>query len=283
MNLFVHQIFSALVLASVYALLAVSMTFIYSVSHQIQLAHGDVMVLGAYTGYLIDTLTGNLILSFMAGFLVGGVIGIVLNDAIFRWLRRGYMYLVAGLALAAIAEQAIVLTVDQGRPITYPASSGGSTSVALQWTVIAVCLGIGVVFQLFVSRSQLGRSLRATADNHESATLLGVRVERMIRLGFGLGSAMAGVSGVLLALLYRYMTPTTGANIDLLVVAIVLFGGLGSVPGAVLAALVVALTEVFSGTYISSGYADVFAFALIIVVVRFRPAGLLGNSRAVRA
>lgn len=286
MNLLLEQLFSAIVLGGVYALVAVSMTFIYSVSKQIQLAHGGVMVIGAYVGFFVARWTSNLIAALLVAGLVCGVLGLVINDAIFRWLRgSGHIYLVAGLALSAIIAESLRLSFYAGHPITYPASVGGGHGVptGLRFAILGLSLAAGVGFQLFLFRTQRGRALRSVADNAEAARLLGVSHENMVRLGFIIGSAMAGMAGVLLALIYQYVTPYLGEQIGLVAVAIVLFGGLGSIPGALIGSFIVAFSEILTTTYVSSGYKDAVTFALIIAIIRLRPQGIFGRKANLRA
>lgn len=285
MNLFGHQLFSALVLGAVYALVAMSMTLIYSTSKQIQLAHGDVMIVGGYVGYLVASVVHNIVLAVVVAGVACGVLGLVLNEAVFRWLRgAGHLYLVAGLALSAILEEALRLVFFQGRPITYPASVGGnSDGVGIALAILAAAIVVGAGFQVFSTRGTWGRALRATADNPEAARLLGVPVERMIRVSYAIGSATVGMAGVMLALVYQYVTPFLGIEVGLVAIAVVLFGGLGNVLGALVGSLLVAVAEVMTTTYVSSSYKDVVAFALIIVVIRFRPQGLFGRKANLRA
>jgi branched-chain amino acid transport system permease protein len=286
MHLLAHQLFDGIVLGGVYALIAISLTFIYSVSKQLQLAHGDVMVIGAYVGYFVLGFVPNLLLAILAGVVVGGLVGLLVNDGIFRWLRRsGHLSIVAGLALSAVIEEALRIGINQGRPVTYPSTVAGASgaSVGFELLILALALALGVAFQWFLVRSKHGRALRATADNPEMAQLLGISSERTIRLSFVIGSAMCASAGVLLAVIYQYVTPFLGASVGLTAVAIILFGGLGNVPGAVLGAFVMALSQTLTSTYISSAYRDAIAFAIIVVVVFFRPNGLFGRDTGVRA
>lgn len=285
MHLLLEELFNALVLAGVYALLSVSLTFIYGVSKQLQLAHGDVMVLGAYAGYFTLLVIPNLAMAVIVGLVVGAVAGVLINDGIYRWLRgAGHIYLVAGLALSAVIEEALLLSFFQGRPVTYPvAIQGSGSSMTYQIIILAVSVVLGGAFEWFLKRTQYGRALRTTADNPEMARLLGVPVDRMIRLSFAIGSAMAAGSGVLLAIIFQYVTPFLGTTIGLTAVAIVLLGGLGSISGAVVGSFVMALSQTLVGTYVSSGYMNAIAFAIIVAIVFFRPHGLFGSPSEGRA
>lgn len=286
MSLFFHLLVDALVLGGVYALIAVSMTFIYSVSKQLQIAHGDVMILGAYTGFFVLQVLPNLLVALVAGLVVGGVAGLLINEAIFRWLRSaGHLHIVAGLALAAAIEESLRLSINQGRPVTYPAPVQGAAGPgsAFEILILVLALVLGALFQWFLMRSKQGRALRATADNPETARLLGISTDRMIRLSFVIGSAMAAGAGVLLALIYQYVTPFLGGSASLIAIAIILFGGLGNIPGAIAGSFVMALSQTYTSSYVSSAYRDAIAFAVIILIVFFRPHGLFGRETSVRA
>lgn len=286
MELFSHQLLDALVLGGVYALVAVSLTFIYSVSKQLQLAHGDVMILGAYTGFFVLQAIPNLLVALVAGLAAGALSGFIINEAIFKWLRKaGHLHIVAGLALAVAIQESLRLGINQGRPVTYPASVQGAAgpSMTFELSILVLALLVGGAFQWFLLRSKHGRALRATADNPETAQLLGISTDRMIRLSFMIGSAMASCAGVLLALIYQYVTPFLGNSAGLTAVAIILFGGLGSIPGAIVGSFVMALSQTFTSTYVSSAYRDAIAFAIIVLIVFFRPNGLFGRETSVRA
>lgn len=194
------------------------------------------------------------------------------------------MSIVAGLALSAVIEETLRLSINQGRPVTYPASvEGNGASNLFQLLILVLALALGAAFQWFLLRTKHGRALRATADNPEAARLLGISTDRMIRLSFIIGSAMCACAGVLLTLIYQYVTPFLGGTAGLTAVAIILFGGLGNIPGAVAGSFVMALSQTFTSTYVSSSYRDAIAFAIIVVIVFFRPNGLFGRETSIRA
>jgi branched-chain amino acid transport system permease protein len=277
----------SIVLGSIYALLSVSLTFTYAVSGVVNLAQGDVLILGSYAGYVAASHhLDNIPLVLIAGIVVGGIVGWLESDLIFRWVRRlGYMSLVAGVALSAIIEQSLQLRFDAGNPVPYPSNlvGQGISDPRLEFTIVGVAVVLGTAFHLFVSRTNIGRAMRATSDDPVVARLQGIPVERMVRLAFILGAALAGGAGVLYAMSQGYITPFLGTNVEFVAVAVVLFGGLGSVPGAVAGSILVGFAQVYSGAYISSTYQDAFTFGLIIFVMLVRPAGLLGRVRERRA
>jgi branched-chain amino acid transport system permease protein len=287
MSLALHQVVNAFVLGSIYSLLSVSLTFTYSISRVVNLAQGDLMMVGAYAGYVaskhhLDNIAAMLVI----GIVVAAVAGWLASDLIFRWVRdHGYISLVAGVALSSVIEEALRLSYDSGNPVAYPRSlvGRGLSDPKLEITVVGVAVVLGTAFHLYVSRSSAGRAMRATSDDARVARLLGIPTERMVRLSFIVGAGLAGGAGVLLALTQGYVTPSVGSNVEFVAVAVILFGGLGSIPGAVVGSIVVGFAEVFSSTYLSSSYRDAFTFALIIIVMIVRPAGLFGRLHVRRA
>ncbi|MHB8393227.1 MAG: branched-chain amino acid ABC transporter permease [Candidatus Dormibacteria bacterium] len=287
MGLLAVEVFSGLVIGAVYSLVALGLTVMFAVSKQLQLAQGDVAVVGAYVGYLVARVVPNLAVALVAAAVVCGLIGLLLEVGVFRWLRGPHhTYLVAGLMISALIEEILFLGYHNGTAISYPVGAligfKGSSSV-VEWIVVGAALALGAVFEAFMTHTKWGRALRATADDPVAARLQGVPVEWMVRLGFVVGSALGGVAGVLLGLVYQFITPGLGIQVGILAIAAVLFGGLGSVKGCVIGAFVLGLVQVLASAYISSGYAYAIAFLLIIVVVRFRPHGLFGVSREARA
>ena len=287
MTLFWNQVTAGIVLTGIFALLAVSMTLIYSVSDVVQFAQGDVMIFGGYVGFLTAKVAPNLALALLTAAVVTGLTGLLLNEVVFRWLpKTGHLPLIAAIALSTALSEAMRLIFDSGQPVVYPSSmhaerfaAGGS----LQFVVFAIALAFGVAVHSLIKWTSFGRALRATAENREMARLLGVPVANMVRLTFVLGSAMAGVAGVLFALVSGFIDPFLGQSQVFIAVTAMLLGGLGSVTGAVIGSIVVSFTQVFVGTYLSSSWQQMFTFGLIVLILAIRPTGLFGSTRGVRA
>jgi branched-chain amino acid transport system permease protein len=281
-ELLLSQTFNALALAGAYAILAISLTFIYGVTDILHFGHAESAVVGGYAGFVVATFVPSLLLAVAVAALVTAVLGWVVYDGLFRWLKGpNHVALIGGIALGLLLQEGLRL-VFGGYPISYPATLGGSRDT-YEVITLGLALAVTVSFELFMRKSRYGRALRAVADNREMSRLLGIRVVLMERLTFIIGSAMAGASGVLLALILGFLSPFLGASLILGVTAMVLVGGLGSVAGAILGAVAIAFSQVFSTTYISSTYRDAITFGLIIVVLLVRPQGLLGVGREPRA
>jgi branched-subunit amino acid ABC-type transport system permease component len=287
MSLFWQQVAAGLILSGIFSLLALSMSLIYSVAEVVQFAQGDVMILGAYTGYVSARWVHSLPLALVSAVVVTAIIGLVLNEAVFRWIPRGsHLPLIAGLALSTVIEELLRISFNAGAAVTYPASVT-STSFqaggAYQFVVFGIAVALSIVLTLTLRYTKYGRALRATADNSEMARLLGVRVQMMTRSAFAIGSGLAGCAGVLYVMVNGFITPYLGPGQEFVAIAAILLGGLGSAAGAVVGSVIVAMTQVMTAAYISSSWQPMFTFGLIILIVVVRPAGLFGRPTEVRA
>lgn len=287
MNLLLDSLLNAVVLAAIYALLAVSMTFIYRVTNIFQLALGDVLVVGGYTGYLTSHLVPNLLVVTAAAAAAGGALGVLTYDGIFRHLRlSGHLFpLVAAIALAGVLEEGMRALFLQGNVVSYPDSMVGNRAyeTGFRLALLGIAAALGLAFHLLLTRTQYGRGLRAVADNPFQAELLGISSQASMRGSFALGSLLAGAAGSLMAVVFGYLTPYNGGSLTGAAIAIVLAGGLGSITGAVAGSVVIAVAQTFVTVYVSSTYRDGIAFALIALIVMFRPQGLFGTNRMERA
>lgn len=287
MHLFLLEIESGVVLAAVYALLSVSLTFTYRATGVVQLAQGDVMMCGAFAAFFAARVTHNLAAVVVAGAAASMVVGLIAYLSIFRFLiKEGHLPpLVAGLALSAILEEALRNLFFHGQSEPFPRLDWVSTLSThhLNALIVAVAVVIGVGFEGVLRFTRAGREVRATSDNADVARLLGVNAAARRTMAFALSSALAGVAGVLLALVYGSISFHTGASLEFVAVAAILLGGLGSVPGALIGALVLGLGSALISTYVSSGYVNGLVFLIVLVVIVARPSGLLGKDFGSRA
>jgi branched-chain amino acid transport system permease protein len=285
MHLLLVELESGLALAAVYAVLSISLTFTYSVTGVVQLAQGDVMMCGAYAGYFVGTRVANLPLVLVAGAIASAMVAAVLYQAAFRWLLNvGHLPpLVVGLAFSTAIEESLRILFFSGHPAPYPALTASLGSNGTELVVIGVTIVVGVLFAVGLRFTGVGRGLRAVADNIEMARLLGVRANRMRFLSFVVGGAIAGVAGVLVSVIYQSISFDSGAALEFVALACVLLGGLGSVPGALIGSLVIGIGQALLSTYVSSSYANALVFGVVLIVIVFRPAGILGIERTVRA
>ena len=281
-------IIGTIVVGSIYALMALGLNLIYAVAEVVQLAQGNVLVVGAYVGFLVTLYVPNLFVAELCAIVVCGLLGVVLQVVVFRPLEpRGHLPpLVAGLMIGTAITEGLRALFLSGNPVRYPTAATMSDTLAdfggvrisqAQAVIVLIVLILAIALNLLLNRTKLGLAIRAVAERPAAAAMLGIPVRRVIALGFGLGSALAGAGGVLIAVIFSYVTPFIGDDLGFVALAICLFGGLGSLSGAIAGAFLVAFTEQVSTIYLASSYKDALVFALIVVVMVFRPQGLFGR------
>jgi len=280
-----QQLVNGVMLGAVYALIAIGYTLIFGVLNMLHLAHGEVFMLGAFVGLVVLTkVSGNVFVALAAAMLATGVLGLLIERVAFRPLRRAHH-----LAPLATTIGAGIALQETTRWYFGPEQKGFPATLALElWElgplrvssvqvfilVSAVVLMTGV--HLFLARTRAGRAVRATAENPTVAGLLGVNVEATVMLTFFVASALAGAAGVLVGLAYNSVHPFIGVQMGIKGLVVMLLGGLGNVPGAMLGGLVLGVLEVLGVAYLASSYRDAFAFGAVMVILLARPEGLLG-------
>jgi branched-chain amino acid transport system permease protein len=283
-----QSIVSGVLTGSLYAMIAVGLTIVFGVMRIINMAHGDMVMLGMFGAYWglalwkLDPFVSVLLwvpLMFVFG---AGVHRLLLRKIIPSGELNTLLY-TAGLSLL-IANVALFFWTGDYRTINLDYAQapmrpfGISISVPLA-LAFAIAIVITSALYLFLSRTDTGRAIRATAQNPESAALMGVNVGRIDTITFALGTALAGAAGVLLApSLYLY--PTVGEILVVKCFVIVVLGGLGSVPGAIAGGVLLGLVESLGAVYVSVAYKDTIGFVLFLLVLLFRPAGLFGVGRS---
>jgi branched-chain amino acid transport system permease protein len=290
MSVFLQQVVNGLVIGSSYALVAVGFTLIFGVLRIVYLAHGAVLVAGAYLGLFALSWFGSLFAALVVGTIGAAILGLLVEFAALRPVRQQnhLIALVTTISFATIVQEALRLSVQSGQPISYPANIGSvllkvdiagvNVHVTVgQLAVIAVALVLVVALTFIIQRTWMGRSIRAVADSPLIASMLGIRVNLISAQTVALASALAGAAGVLLGLTIPAIDPYVGEHLQFKALAIVLFGGLGSIPGAVIGGLLLGFVEAMAAGYLATSYRDLFAFVTMVVILFFRPSGLLGR------
>ena len=280
---FIQHCLNGLIIGGAYALIGVGMTMILGIMRVINFAHGEFYMLGAYVCYSLVTLLGiNFLLAFPIAVLCMALVGCGVEQVVLRPLRgrelNTNMMAMIGVSIA-FSNLALLGwgAVPQAIPQPFP---GGAIDVfGLSFTpfrlfIFATALVIIVGVHLFIQRTMQGKSMRATFQDMEMASMLGVRVNRVFPLTFGLGAAMAAVSGIMLGILFS-LKPTMGEFAVSRAFAVVILGGMGSFPGAIAGGLILGLSENLAAAYISSGFKDAIAFMLIVFILVFKPTGLI--------
>jgi branched-chain amino acid transport system permease protein len=284
----VQSVVSGILTGSLYAMIGVGLTIVFGVMRIINLAHGEMVMLGMYGAFWVHVLWK---VDPFASILVSGPLMFLGGMLIYRFLLRkivpggelntllytaGLSLLVANLALFAWTGD--YRTIKLRYALTPLRPFGIAVPIPL---AIAFCLAIliTIALYLFLSRTDVGRAIRATSQNAEAAALMGVNVDRIATVTFGLGTALAGAAGVLLApSLYLY--PTVGEILIAKCFVIVVLGGLGSVVGAIAGGVLLGLVESLGAVYVSVAYKDTIGFVMFLLVLLFRPSGLFGVGKS---
>lgn len=290
---------SGILLGGLYALIGLGMSLIMGVMKIINLAHGELMMVGMYITFWAFTLLRvdpyvSILLVFPALFLLGALlqkylIAPVMDvDSILPenqvLLTVGIGMVLSNLALLLFSANYLSVPVSYANKTIYWDLKLGGQTISLSFSVpmlgaFGIALVLGAALFLFLGRTDLGRMIRATAQDKRAAALMGVNTKRITYITFGLGSALVGAAGALLAPVY-YLFPQIGGPFTLKAFIITVLGGMGNIPGAVLGGVVLGLAESLGSVYVSLGYKDAFGFIIFVLVLIFLPKGLLGKGRA---
>ena len=283
---FIKTLISGLGLGSIYALIALGYTMVYGIAKMLNFAHGDVIMVGAYAGIVAFTSAGlPPVFTVFLSVLVCTLLGITIEHFAYKPLRGasslsvlitaiGMSYLLQNLALMIFGSQqkAYPQYIKLGQVSIGPVTVDGITLLTLG---VTACIMVGM--SLFINRTKLGKAMRAVAEDRGAAELMGISVDRTIALTFAIGSALAAVASMCYGLTYVYIKPTTGAMPGIKAFTAAVFGGIGSLPGAMLGGIALGVIEQMAKTYISPLWADAIVFAVLVLVLVVRPTGLLGK------
>jgi len=291
----IEQLYNAVFIGSIYALFAVGFALVFSVLDILNLAHPTVFMLGAFAAlFAIATLGLPWYAAILVACLFTGLFGILLDRVAFAPLRARnapqLSSMISSLAVTLIVVRLVELRYG-GDFITLPAGAvpsflvrvGDLTLEGIRLAIIALSILLMAALTYVVRRTRLGRELRALAESPRAARILGIDVDRAIAATFFISSALGGLAGVLLAFAYNSLDSKMGLPLELRAFTVMVVGGMGSLPGAVIGAYVLGLGEVASLVYLPAELRDAFAFGLLFVVLIVRPAGLLGQRSVDRA
>ena len=288
MAVFLQSLISGILIGGVYALIGIGLTLIFGVMRVINFAHGDILMVGMYVTYLLFTLLGidpfvSVLLSFPLMFLFGGALQKVFINRVLNAVAQNQILLTIGLGLVMSNAMMLIFTSDYKILTTSYSSAtiqvGGGVSVSTPLLIsFLITAAITAALYWFLLKTDTGQAIRATAQDRDAAQLMGINVKRMSIIAFGLGAALAGTAGALISPTY-YIFPQVGGTFTLKAFVITVLGGMGSVVGATLGGILIGITESMSAVYISSGWKDVVVFVLFLLVLLFKPSGLMGKSR----
>jgi branched-chain amino acid transport system permease protein len=286
-----RQVINGLFLGSMYAVFALGYTLVFGVLDILNLAHAAVFMVSSFVALeLVERLHLNVFVTLPITMAVAGVIGLALERIAFRPLRAradsNIAGLISSLAMATILG-ALALEIWGPNTAVYPpdmlprayAPVFGTLS-RLQLLVIGVAVALFVALTVLVQRTRLGRELRAVAESPRAAQVVGVNVDRAIAASFFISSALGGAAGVLYGLAYRAISPEMGESVLLKGLAVIIVGGMGSMPGAVIAGIALGLTETFVVAHLGGSYRDAVSYAGLFLILALRPTGLFGAASA---
>jgi branched-chain amino acid transport system permease protein len=296
---FLQQLANGIAWGSIYALIALGYTMVYGILRLINFAHGDVYMVGAFAAYFLARLIGVnpdtggsplIALVVMVGAMATcALLGIVIERAAYRPVRRSSRLtaLITAIGVSLFLENA-GLRVFGADPKFFPQIIAPRTIRILpgvlvtnhQIMVVVVSIVLMVALSLFIHRTRTGQAMRAVSFNQDAASLMGIPVDRIITITFAVGSALAAAAGVLVGLTNPKIDPLMGIMPGVKAFVAAVLGGIGNVPGAVIGGLLMGISEYMVVGYISSTYRDAIAFVILILVLLFRPAGLLGRNVA---
>ena len=294
-----QQLFNGLSLGAIYALIAIGYTMVYGIIGMINFAHGEIYMIGAYVGLVTLSAIGVqsgfpvwlvITLMLIVAVLVTAVYGYVVEQLAYKPLRDSprLVPLISAIGMSIFLQNWMALgqgARDMAVPALIPGAmrfggEGGGFEIFIPYArvlVIAVTVVLMVLLTFYIRHSRMGRASRACSQDMHMANLLGIDTNRVISFTFILGAMLAAVGGILIALAVGKLNPFIGFIAGIKAFTAAVLGGIGSIPGAMLGGVILGIAETLAAAYISSEYKDIVAFALLVLILMFRPTGLLGK------
>ncbi len=289
MDLFLRQLVNSINLGSIYALIAIGYTMVYGIIRLINFAHGEIMMFGAYFAFIFATSFG-LHLPFVVVVLLAMafavIMGILVERVAYKPLRKAprLSALITAIGVSLFLQNLALLIFDP-EPKIMPALISKEEFMFLglpisNLTIVTVLLSIGVMILLavFIKSTKAGKAMRAVSLDKDAARLMGINVDGVITLTFAIGSALGALGGVLYSIKYVQIIPTLGVMPGLKAFVAAVLGGIGSLPGAMIGGYVIGFVEQMTKGYLSSSWANAIVFGILIIVLLFKPTGLLGKN-----
>jgi branched-chain amino acid transport system permease protein len=284
---FLQQMVNGLSLGSIYALIALGYTMVYGIIKLINFAHGDVYMIGAYIGFAAITYAH---LSFFPALIITmvlcAVLGMIIERVAYKPLRNSsrITVLITAIGVSLLLEYVMMFFVgaevrSYPKVLTNKIYHFGDVVINLQQIYILVtALALMILLQFIVHKTKTGKAMRAVSIDSDAAQLMGIKVDKTISVTFAIGSALAGAAGVLVGIYYNSIDPLMGIMPGLKAFVAAVFGGIGSIPGAMIGGLAIGIMETLVSGYGNSMYRDAVVFAFLIIILIIKPSGLLGKN-----
>ena len=287
MQQFCQQLINGISLGSIYALIALGYTMIYGIIKLINFAHGDIYMIGAYFGFFATTQLGvgfiPAIIIAMAG---AAVVGIIIERIAYRPMRNAprIAILITAIGVSFLLEYGMILFVSP-QPRTFPAvftptvyHMGPLVANSQQLVILISAIILMVTLSYIVNSTKAGKAMRAVSFDADAARLMGINIDKVISMTFALGSALAAAGGVLVGVYYNSIDPLMGMMPGLKAFVAAVLGGIGIIPGAMMGGIILGIVEAMVSGFLSSTFRDAAAFGILILILLYKPAGLLGKN-----
>ncbi len=285
---FIQNIINGLGLGSVYAIIALGYTMVYGIAKMLNFAHGDVIMIGGYVSFCTYTYLGwNIPAAIIASVIICTVLGVTIEFLAYRPLRQATSLAVLITAIGVsyfLQNTALLIWTSNTKSFPdmvnfFPNVNIGSITISGTTIVtIIVCILIMLGLTFFTSKTKMGKAMRAVSEDKAAARLMGINVNATISMTFAIGSGLAAIAAVLFLSAYPTLVPTTGSMPGIKAFTAAVFGGIGSIPGALLGGILLGVIEILAKAYISTQLSDAIVFAVLIIVLIFKPSGLLGKT-----
>lgn len=284
---FVQQMINGISLGSIYALIALGYTMIYGIIKLINFAHGDIYMVGAYIGFIATTQLGMSFLPALLTAMVGAaIVGIIIERVAYKPMRNAprIAILITAIGVSFFLEYSMIL-IASPQPRTFPAifeatvyHMGPLVVNSQQIVILVSALVLMVALTYIVNKTKAGKAMRAVSFDADAARLMGINVDRVISMTFALGSALAAAGGVLVGIYYNSIDPLMGMVPGIKAFVAAVLGGIGIIPGAMMGGIILGVVEALVSGFLSSTFRDAAAFAILIIILLYKPAGLLGKN-----
>ena len=288
MSSFISYFINGISLGSVYAIIALGYTMVHGIAKMLNFAHGDIIMVGGFTTYVITSTMGmSPMVGILSAVVVCTVLGVAIERIAYKPLRgaSSLSVLITAIGVSYFLQNAALIIFGADTKSFQPVinvppivlADGAITISGVTTVTVLSCIVILIALTTFINKTKTGQAMLAVSEDKGAATLMGINVNRTIAVTFAIGSALAAIAGVLLCSAYPTLSSTTGAMPGIKAFVAAVFGGIGSIPGAMIGGIVLGVIENLSKAYISSQLSDAIVFSVLIIVLLVKPTGLMGK------